>query len=170
MQLFRGVRGRDLGAGRGVVLERILAVVGVGILPPSPPSRAIRAAGLGKPRRNSPTQRAGAELILEKGGGGEKISIFFFLIFFFPKKVTRVLVVLKLLAVPERARRGFPRRCFPERGNLRRARGKRSAPVCSGRGGGAPLSPLSFPVSPPLGISFCESCACPPTGLGAACG
>lgn len=164
MQLFRGVRGRDLGAGRGLVLERILAVVGVGILPPSPPSRAIRAS---QPRRNSPTQRAGAELILEKEGGKKKSLFFFLFYFFFPKKVTRVLVVLKLLAVPERARRGFPRRCFPERGNLRRARGKRSAPVCSGRGGGAPLS---FPVSPPLGISFCESCACPPTGLGAACG
>lgn len=69
-----------MGAGRGLVLERILAVVGVGILPPSPPSRAIRAAGLGKPRRNSPTQRAGAELILEKEGG-EKKSLFFFFFF-----------------------------------------------------------------------------------------
>lgn len=91
------------------------AVCCVGI--PSPALRWYEALSQ-PPKKNQdrkifPTQKVGAE----SGISGEmKKNIYISLVYYyFPplKRVTGVFPVLKRLALPERARRGFPRRCFP---------------------------------------------------------
>lgn len=78
-------------------------------------------------RKIFPTQRVGAE----HGISGEmKKNIYYLVLFLFlpSKKVTGVFPVLKRLALPERARRGFPRRCFPSGEMFAVRGGKRFAP------------------------------------------
>lgn len=91
-----------------------------------------------KKLKQIPTQRAGAELgISGERGEGNYLGLLLFSPP--PKKVTGVVPVLKRPALPERARRGFPRRCFPS-GEISAVRGGKPFAPSLDRGGGCLIS------------------------------